>query len=56
MRKFTLSLGTVLILSLVLTACGSAKVVEESSHMHPAATPKTGTGEAAPGGGTFAKR
>ena len=53
MRKFTLSLGTVLILSLVLTACGSAKVAEESSHMHPAATPKTGTGEAARGGGTY---
>lgn len=53
MRKFILSLGTVLLLSPFLTACGSAKVVEESSHMHQAATPKTGTGEAAPGGGTY---
>ena len=53
MRKFMTSLGTVLLASLVLTSCGSTKVLETSVHGHPAATPKTGTGEAAPGGGTY---
>jgi len=53
MRKFTLNLGAVLLLSLALTSCGSAKVAETDSHMHPAVAPKTGTGEAAPGGGTY---
>jgi protein SCO1/2 len=53
MRKFTSSLGIVLIALSLLTSCGSAKVEEASSHGHPVTTPKTGTGEAAPGGGTY---
>ena len=53
MRKFTSNLGIVLVALLFLTSCGNAKVTETSSHEHSMATPKTGTGEAAPGGGTY---
>ena len=53
MRKFTLNLGIVLSALLLLTSCGSAKVEVASSQDHPVAIPKTGTGEAAPGGGTY---
>lgn len=53
MRKFVSNLGIVLIALSLLTSCGSAKVEEVSSHGHPVATPKTGTGEAASGGGTY---
>ncbi|CAB4675341.1 MAG: hypothetical protein F2653_03360 [Actinobacteria bacterium] len=53
MRKFTLSLGIVLFSFLALTSCGSEKLIETSGHESAMATPKTGTGEAAPGGGTY---
>lgn len=53
MRKFTLSLGIVLFPLLVLTSCGSEKIVETKSHESVMAIPKTGTGEAAAGGGTY---
>ena len=41
--------------AILLTSCGSGseKTAEPMNHDHAAATPKTGTGEAAPGGGTY---
>jgi len=53
MRKFTICLGIVLFPLLALTSCGSEKLIETNSHESAMATPKTGTGEAAPGGGTY---
>jgi len=53
MRKFIVSLGIVLFSLSLLTSCRSEKVIEVSNQAHSTATPKTGTGEAAPGGGTY---
>lgn len=53
MRKFALSLGIVSFSLLALTSCGSEKLIETSIHKSAMATPKTGTGEPAPGGGTY---
>lgn len=53
MRKFIISLGAVLFSLLALTSCGNEKLRETNSHESAMATPKTGTGEAARGGGTY---
>ena len=53
MKKFTAITSGVLISIFALTSCGSAKVEVSNNHMHRTATPKTGTGEAAAGGGTY---
>jgi protein SCO1/2 len=53
MRKFTAITSSVLISIFTLTSCGSAKVADSTNHTHSTATPKTGTGEAAQGGGTY---
>jgi len=53
MKKFIAIASGVLISIFALTSCGSTKVEQSSDHMHSTATPKTGTGEAAPGGGTY---
>jgi len=55
MRKFISILGTVLLATTLLTSCGGAaqNSSEKSVRKHSAAIPKTGTGEAAPGGGTY---
>lgn len=52
-KVFAVSLS--LASALLLTSCGSSseKAAEPMDHSHTAAIPKTGTGEAAPGGGTY---